>query len=125
MTQGAIPFLSAEDVLHAACIRFPQAGVRQVLVQVADITGVPVDLICGPSRKAQIVRARHMFCLVADRAGFSLADIGRAIDRDHGTVAHAIRTEAARRRDVPAAAEPALSLLLAESRPLFKSRRAG
>jgi chromosomal replication initiation ATPase DnaA len=123
--QGGITFLSAEDVLHAACIRFPQAGVCQVLAQVADATGVSADLICGPSRRAQIVRARHMFCLVAQRAGFSLADIGRAIDRDHGTVAHAIRAETARRREVPAAAEPALALLAAETRPLFRSRRVG
>jgi chromosomal replication initiation ATPase DnaA len=51
----------------------------------------------GPERHRPIAWARQDFMLSAERAGYSLSEIGRFLNRDHTTVLHGIR--AAKKRE--------------------------
>ena len=44
------------------------------------------------SRKRYIVETRFMFCYIARSMKFTLADIGRFLNRDHTTIIHALNT---------------------------------
>ena len=65
---------------------------------VAQASGIPASLIYSRSRKAHVCRARQIVMLAAFERGMGLSEIGRALGRDHATVAHGIATEKARRK---------------------------
>ncbi len=52
-------------------------------------------LLLGPSRKAEVCRARfEAFAVMADRLGDKPSQIGRFFVRDHTTVLHGLRRHA-------------------------------
>lgn len=53
--------------------------------------GLDVDDLIGPSRAAEIVRARQKAMWLCHRAGKKKTTIGRFFNRDHTTVLHGIR----------------------------------
>jgi chromosomal replication initiation ATPase DnaA len=56
---------------------------------VAAITEIPVQDIRGRSRRAEVVRARHMAMYIAKLNGVSNSSQTAYFDRDHTTVLHA------------------------------------
>jgi hypothetical protein len=48
------------------------------------------DHLQGRSRDRDTVRARHLLCYTLYRTGYSMAHIGRLLDRNHSTIVHAI-----------------------------------
>lgn len=62
-----------------------------VLNSASSCTGISVADLTGKKRHHEIVRARHMFCFVAYRFGYSLATIGGIINRDHTTISNSIQ----------------------------------
>jgi chromosomal replication initiation ATPase DnaA len=65
---------------------------RKLLIQVSQAHGVSVHIITGRGRVAHAVEARREFCKLAQKAGYSLPAIARAINRDHTTVLHFVRS---------------------------------
>lgn len=64
--------------------------VRAIVRMVAGEFGVPEAAIYGDSRRAEFVRARQAAMWMAHQRGLGCSAIGRALGRDHSTVAHAI-----------------------------------
>jgi chromosomal replication initiator protein len=59
---------------------------------VCAVYSVPRGELLSPSRSEKVVRARQMAMYLArELTTLSLAEISRGFDRDHSTVAHAIR----------------------------------
>ena len=54
-------------------------------------TGVSAADIIGRRRTACVVAARHDLFVAMWRRGFSIAEIGKTLGRDHTTVIHALR----------------------------------
>ena len=66
---------------------FGSENVSTILAEVADRTGVPVDEILGSSRGHVVSKARREFYLSAhERAGVSLAALGKMTGRTHVAV---------------------------------------
>ena len=65
---------------------------RDIITITARVSGVPVDVLTGPSKRAEHVDARHAAMMALRRRfGLSTLRIGRMFKRDHGTVAAALR----------------------------------
>lgn len=80
-----------------------QPTTLRIAATVASMSGLKVADIKGSCRRAELVLARDVVCYVAHREGISLSAIGRALNRDHSTIATAVRREAARRSRLQAA----------------------
>jgi chromosomal replication initiation ATPase DnaA len=90
--------LLPEDIARCERIRSPEAGILEVVYAVADQTGVSINEILGDRRWANVVAARHLVYFIADREGYTLAAIGRAVGgRDHTTIIHGINAKKRRR----------------------------
>jgi chromosomal replication initiator protein len=64
---------------------------------VARVLGVPQAEILSPRRTPRVARARQLaMYLCRELTPLSLAEVGRAFDRDHATVMHAVRAVSAR-----------------------------
>lgn len=90
--------LTPDDL--ARCTEIAECGagaVKAYVDAVAEATGLQPRVIYGASRKRQIAMARQLVMFLAHRDGVSLSTIGRALNRDHTTVLHGVRCEAARR----------------------------
>lgn len=61
---------------------------KRVLAHVSSRTGVSIETIHGPCRAQPYVAARRRASRLFRRLGYSLHDIGYAIQRDHSTVFH-------------------------------------
>lgn len=61
-------------------------AIRDVARAVATETGIPLDAILGKGKTAPVSEARFRVYAEALEAGFSSAQIGRALGRDHSTV---------------------------------------
>lgn len=68
------------------------ARANAVVFATAQRFGLRVEDLTGPSRKAEIARARHLaMWLIQSETGATLKSIGRIFGgRDHSTVIHAI-----------------------------------
>lgn len=71
--------------------------VRELVHAVAATTGIPAHLIYGRNREPHVSHARQIVMLAAHERGMNLHQIGRALGRDHQTVAHGVAAERARR----------------------------
>jgi chromosomal replication initiator protein len=70
----------------------PANGFDAIALKVAAAFDVKPKDLRGPSRLRTILVARQVAMYLAhDAAGFSLPAVGRAFDRDHTTVLHAVR----------------------------------
>ena len=98
-------YLTPEDVARAERIspKLRRATVKGIAAHVSDLTGIPVDMILGTSRKANVKAARHLTWFIARQQGMSLPQIAAASGHDHSTVLHGIRREEeARKAEVQA-----------------------
>lgn len=90
LTPAEIDACTAAAETRARCI-------KPIVHAVAQATGIPASEIYGRSRKAHVCRARQIVMLAAAERGMWLSEIGRALGRDHATVAYGIEAEKARR----------------------------
>jgi DNA-binding transcriptional MerR regulator len=67
------------------------ADLRAIIAAVGRSRSMSVEVIRGRSRMADHVSARVEVCVIARNAGFSLHEIGRAIQKDHSTVIHLLK----------------------------------
>ena len=91
---NAPQFLTPEDI---RATRTPRATVRMIASEVSEITGVPASEILGRRRAQEVCHARELVCYVARRTGMTYSQIGRALNRDHSTIIHAVANECIRR----------------------------
>lgn len=90
--------LSPADLERCTTIAESGAGkVRAYVNAVSHETGLLPRVIYGRGKTQQVAEARQLVMFLAHRDGISLAAIGRAMHRDHTTVLHGVRREAARR----------------------------
>jgi chromosomal replication initiation ATPase DnaA len=90
--------LSPDDIKRCREIALRNRDlVRDIAIQVAKKSGVPVPSIYGKSMAKPTVAARHLVMYLAHMAGLSYPTIGRAMNRDHTTVMDAVRREKERR----------------------------
>jgi len=76
--------------------------IKEIIEQVAAVTGVPADVILGKGRVRRIARARQVAMVLSrELTGQSYPRIGRAFRRDHSTVIHATQQVEAWRRSEP------------------------
>lgn len=67
-------------------------SLEDILRRVAIAEGVDVIAIKGKSRKDEIAKARHIYCYLAKKQGYTLGQIGAAIgNRKHATALHSIK----------------------------------
>ena len=82
--------------------RFPETR-REMLFRLineaAAIHGVAPHRVAGPERDAPAVRARQGVYLALREAGWTLPQIGKAMNRDHTTVMSGIAAAQARRAE--------------------------
>lgn len=79
----------AERLCAFANVPLPLA---RFVVEVADNSGLQVSELRSESRSGRMVKIRAHIAKEARRNGYSLETIGRALNRDHTTVIHAIRS---------------------------------
>lgn len=68
---------------------------------------VSQEVLEGPGRDREVAAARQVVCYLLHRAGYSAAQIGVRVGRDHSTVLHALR----RVEQLPALTEQAAELI--------------
>ena len=69
----------------------PRRAMTLLLQQVSSETGVTCDQILGDQRHRFVVDARQRLMAECHLLGYSTAEIGRFIGRDHTTVMYALR----------------------------------
>ena len=72
--------------------------IRAIIRDASVLTGIPVPDIIGHKRTKEFVRVRQAVMWEARRQGYSLPQIGRALNRDHTTVIHGLRQVERRRQ---------------------------
>ena len=64
---------------------------KSILIDVSRKTGIKIELLQSKSREREVVDARFVYFRRAKEIGrFSLARIGREVNKDHATVLHGI-----------------------------------
>ena len=66
--------------------------VRSLVAEASKHTGCTVDEILGYSRKRQIARARQWVMWRARKDGLTYGQIAHALNRDHTTIIHGVKT---------------------------------
>lgn len=102
LREDVVGALRLTDADRAAAVRLVRgraaSPARAVAADVAALAGIAVEDIFRPGRQRNVAHARQLVMFILRRAGFSAADIGRALGGlDHSTVLHGVRAEAARR----------------------------
>jgi Bacterial dnaA protein helix-turn-helix len=68
-------------------------SIRRIIIAAAQEFDAPPEVVCGAGRSKKDVVVRHAAVLLArDLTSLSISAIGRALNRDHATVLHAIRS---------------------------------
>lgn len=89
--------MTPQDLARAADICNEPGRVRQAIRDAASATGISTADILGRSRLRTIVHARQLAMHMAHEAGAPCTQIARVFKRDHSTIIHGVRAEAARR----------------------------
>jgi chromosomal replication initiation ATPase DnaA len=66
-------------------------GMALILQDVSRATHIPIKVLLGDCRLKKTVRARWEIYQRAKQAGYSLAEIGRRMNKDHTTVMHGLK----------------------------------
>jgi chromosomal replication initiation ATPase DnaA len=69
-----------------------------IVVSVATSGGHSLKALRGESKATELIVARRTIVSEAFAEGFSLSEIGRALNRDHSTIFYHVRRTGARRR---------------------------
>lgn len=64
--------------------------IKEIQERVSVYFGVTMKELTGKSRRASIVKPRHIAMYLCKQQSFSYPDIGEAFDKDHTTVIHAV-----------------------------------
>jgi len=64
---------------------------RLIVSEIAAAFGIHDGDIMGRRRTPKIARARQTAMVALYQAGFTLSEVGKFFDRDHGTVIHALK----------------------------------
>lgn len=88
-----VEVVTESEVELPASTRPGAAFARRRLKEMAFERGVAASLLLGEGRTAPIVKARHEIIRAFhdQNPNISIADIGRAMGRDHTTILHALR----------------------------------
>lgn len=91
--------MTPQDLARAAeIVNVTRPGfVRQAIRDVSAATGVSVDDLLGRGRRRKITQARQLAMFIAREKGAAYSAIARVFGRDHTTIIHGVRAEAARR----------------------------
>ena len=91
--------MTPQDLARAAEIANPArpGSVRQAIQDVSAATGVSVEDLLGRGRRREITQARQLAMFIAREKGAAYSVIARVFGRDHTTIIHGVRAEAARR----------------------------
>tara|TARA_R110000824_G_scaffold380565_1_gene572996 strand:+ start:512 stop:886 length:375 start_codon:yes stop_codon:yes gene_type:complete len=69
-----------------------QSNINSIINSITKITGIEMSKLQSPSRKREIVDARHLFCYFAKKQSkLSCQAIGDIINRNHASVIHAVK----------------------------------
>lgn len=90
--------LNAADLAALGRVR-DHARMREVIADVARRTDVTVKDIKSRDRTARVVLARDLACFIGFERGITLSQMGRALNRDHSTIASAVERERKRREE--------------------------
>lgn len=71
----------------------PRERTHAAINEVAQEHGYTVEDILGPSRLKRLVAVRRLCVLMFRDRGFSTIEIGRAMNRCHTTICHALNKE--------------------------------
>lgn len=82
-----------------AAMFVPKAKARAIILEVAKASGLKIKTLMGPSRARRATWPRQVAYEALNRAGYSTAEIGRMMGRDHTTVMHGIKAARARRAE--------------------------
>lgn len=94
----SFPQLDATDKAILSRIK-GRATPQEIAGHAAAYFGHTLAKITAPGRDPAIVRLRQRIAFIAHHAGYSYPRIGRALDRHHSTIIHAVRQEAKRRTE--------------------------
>lgn len=72
-------------------------AIHRIAGDAAKRAGMTLARLIGPDRSAAAVRVRDVAISAARREGYSMPQIGKAMNRDHTTVLASIRRQQARR----------------------------
>ena len=91
--------MTPQDLARASDIaNAPRPGfVRQAIRDVSAATGVSVEDLLGRVGRREITQARQLAMFIARENGAKYQVIARVFGRDHTTIIHGVRAEAARR----------------------------
>lgn len=98
-------------------VRLPKATTWEILREIAADTGVSIDEMRSACRKQVFsrARARAFYELASRRPELSWGEIGKALNKDHTTAIHGVRTWAAEN------GLPVISRAAFKSQPNFKT----
>jgi hypothetical protein len=69
----------------------PRGGLKKIIDFVSRQTGYTPDELRGQCRSRGPVRARCEVSILAIKKGYSLAEIGKALNKDHTTIHHYLK----------------------------------
>ena len=71
----------------------PVVSLREVIIAVCERFKITPQNLLGRGRQREFSKPRHMVCLLAYELTYqSLLEIGKAMDRDHTTILHGVKT---------------------------------
>ncbi len=77
-------------VQNVSVFEVEDSQLEEILKEVSKASDISIEAIKNPSRKREIVEARHAYCILAMQlTKKSLKQIGDLINREHATVLHA------------------------------------
>jgi DNA-binding CsgD family transcriptional regulator len=86
------------DVMRISTFARVDPALASLVVGVATRGGHSLKALRGESHMPDLVAARRTIVSEAFAEGYSLSEIGRALNRDHSTIAYHVKHTGARRR---------------------------
>lgn len=68
-----------------------KTALHEIIAAGSRFYNVPVEILKGPIREQRIAHVRFSIYAACRRAGYTYSRIGKAINRDHGSVLHGVR----------------------------------
>ena len=86
-------YMTEADRRAADTLNPSRGAVRAIAREVCEYTGTRLEAVMGRDQTPPVCRVRELVCYIAERAGMSQNDIGRALGKDGSTIRHAIQKE--------------------------------
>lgn len=75
------------------------AKLDELITEVASLTAIPRGVILSKSSSPPVVKARRSISVRARELGYSLPQIGAALNKHHTTILHLLRTHAKNQKE--------------------------